>query len=185
MTREDFWKLIDNAVGPADFGEAVNHEVLRESLVALKRPELLEFAGHMHGAVEGAFTTEMWGAAYLINGGCTEEEFIYFRGWVIGQGSRAYSDAVKNPDTLADSVDPDADAHEDADILGLAFDVYTENKGNDEGFEFESQSKELSGDEWDFEDEAEMSARFPRLWETMGYGGDDDDGGEDGEDDDV
>ena len=180
MTEYEFWKTIDAALRPGEYSEAVNHEVLREALVALKRPDLLDFAKHMHAAMENAFSTELWGAGYLINGGCTEEEFIYFRGWVISLGSRAYRDAVRNPDILADCVDPDADAHEDADLLGLAFDVYTERKGSDEGFDFESQSKELSGDEWDFEDENEMSARFPRLWEVMGYGSDEDDE-EDGE----
>src|SRR5207249_5020548 len=44
---------------------------------------------------------------YLINGGCSDDGFEYFRGWVILRGRKAYEAAMKNPDSLAGVVDPD------------------------------------------------------------------------------
>jgi hypothetical protein len=31
---------------------------------------------------------DQWGAAYLANGGCSDDGFDYFRGWLIGQGRK-------------------------------------------------------------------------------------------------
>lgn len=41
------------------------------------------------------------GAAVLINAGCSDDGFDYFRGWLIGQGRAVYEAAVRDPDSLA------------------------------------------------------------------------------------
>lgn len=43
-----------------------------------------------------------WQAAYLINGGCSDDGFEYFRGWLLTQGREVFERAVALPDTLAD-----------------------------------------------------------------------------------
>ena len=78
-----------------------------------------------------AYTWDLWGAAYLINGGCSDDGFAYFRSWLISRGRAAYEEAVRDPDSLADLVDPDRDDYEFEDLWGLALVVYEERTGED------------------------------------------------------
>ena len=45
---------------------------------------------------------ELWDAAYLINAGCGDDGFHYFRGWLLGQGHAIWQAALAAPDSLAD-----------------------------------------------------------------------------------
>jgi len=47
-----------------------------------------------------SYKSELWCAAYIMNGGCSDDGFEYFRNWVISRGKDAYYNALKNPDTL-------------------------------------------------------------------------------------
>jgi hypothetical protein len=44
----------------------------------------------------------LWAAAYLINGGCSDDGFESFRCWLIVQGRTVFERSVADPDTLAD-----------------------------------------------------------------------------------
>jgi hypothetical protein len=48
---------------------------------------------------------DQWGAAYLANGGCSDDGFDYFRGWLIGQGRKVYETVLADPDSLAAHAD--------------------------------------------------------------------------------
>ena len=45
---------------------------------------------------------DLWGAAYLINGGCSDDGFDHFRGWLMTQGREVFARAVAEPDSLAE-----------------------------------------------------------------------------------
>ena len=49
-----------------------------------------------------SYRIELWGAAYLLNGGCSDDCFEYFRGWLITQGRAVYEAVLADPDSLAD-----------------------------------------------------------------------------------
>ena len=38
--------------------------------------------------MDDSYRWDLWGAAYLANGGCSDDGFDYFRGWLIGQGRK-------------------------------------------------------------------------------------------------
>jgi hypothetical protein len=37
-----------------------------------------------------SYTNPLWAAAYVINGGCSDDGFDYFRGWLIAQGREVF-----------------------------------------------------------------------------------------------
>src|SRR5262249_4867117 len=49
-----------------------------------------------------SYRNPLWAAAYLVNGGCSDDGFEYFRGWLIMQGRAVYERVVADPDALAD-----------------------------------------------------------------------------------
>jgi len=48
-----------------------------------------------------SYRVDLWGAAYLINGGCSDDAFEYFRGWLIVQGRGTYERIVADPPILS------------------------------------------------------------------------------------
>ena len=46
--------------------------------------------------------SSLWPAAYVINGGCSDDGFDFFRGRLMLQGRETFRQAVADPDSLAD-----------------------------------------------------------------------------------
>ena len=164
MEWKQFWKTLDTAYradGPDHF------ESLKSELDRLKWFEVVEFQARFDEAVAAANLIDLWGAAYLIQGGCSDDGFRDFRAWLVGRGRHPYEAALKHPDSLADILDGDA-----VDGFGLeaaAVRVYEAQTGMSDFYErldrAESDLPPLppEGIDWDFEDEGEMKLRFPRL----------------------
>src|SRR5215210_5549489 len=104
MEWKQFWKIVDNSYRP----DGIEHfEALKEWLSHLTWFELIEFQARFDEAMAAANRIDLWGAAYLVNGGCSDDGFRDFRAWLVGRGRHVYEAALKNPDTLADILDGD------------------------------------------------------------------------------
>src|SRR5262245_31843830 len=109
MTRTQFWDHIrvTRRRDPEEHGER-----LANRLAKLPAKEILDFDYWWDVALKEAYQWNLWGAAYLINGGCSDDGFEYFCRWLVLQGRDVFQKAVKSPDTLADVVDPDEEDFE-------------------------------------------------------------------------
>jgi hypothetical protein len=164
MEWKQFWRIIEQAYQP----DGPDHfEALKEELDKLKWFEVVAFQARFDEAMAAANLIDLWGAAYLIQGGCSDDGFRDFRCWLIGRGRHAYEAAIKNPDWLADILDGDP-----VDGFGLdaaAVRVYEAKTGMSDFYErLDREEEDLpppppEGVDWDFEDEEEMKHRFPRL----------------------
>ncbi|MEU4667047.1 DUF4240 domain-containing protein [Amycolatopsis sp. NPDC023774] len=54
------------------------------------------------GLLTESYRSSLWAAACLINGGCSDDGFDYFRGWLLTQGREVFTRALADPDSLAD-----------------------------------------------------------------------------------
>jgi hypothetical protein len=164
MDWKPFWKIIEDAHRP----DPIEHfEALKDRLGDLKWFELVGFQARFDEAVRAANLIDLWGAAYLINGGCSDDAFRDFRVWLVARGRHAYEHALRDPDSLADVLDG-----EPVDGFGLdaaALRVYEQKTGMSDFFERLDRAEgdapppPPEGTDWDFEDEAEMRKRYPRL----------------------
>ena len=103
MNTLRFWQLIEDAraqvADPADAEAVTAHAAAllagfpREKIVAAERV--------LSGLMADSYRTSLWAAAYVINGGCSDDGFDYFRGWLIVQGHEVFDQAVTDPDALA------------------------------------------------------------------------------------
>lgn len=105
MDDATFWRLIDcsrTECRPASTDPGDPQEVLLVTLLSELPPE--EIVGfdrifrRLHAA---AYTWDLWAAAFIIEGGCSNDGFTNFRSGLIGLGQRVYEDAVRDPGTLA------------------------------------------------------------------------------------
>ncbi|WP_431678216.1 DUF4240 domain-containing protein [Kitasatospora sp. KL5] len=170
MYETDFWQLIDDTRAAAEGDPDDQADALVDRLVQLTPDDVIDFARLFEARFQRAFTTELWGAAHLMLGGATADDFDFFRCWLIGQGREVYEHAVHEPDELA-ALLPDFDEEEDgeAEDLGYAADEAHEQLTGlplpDLGLE---QQDGPEGAPFDFEDAGIMAKRFPRLWERFG-----------------
>lgn len=166
MDETQFWEIVDSTREAAG-GDPEDHaDLLVERLAQLDPDAVTDFARHFENRLGRAYRWDLWGAADIMLGGADEESFDYFRCWLIGQGRHVFEGALHSPDDLA-SLLPDFDPETDGDAEDLgyaadeAYEQLTAVRLPDLGL---PPQEAPEGDPLDFDDEAVMSARYPRLW---------------------
>ncbi|MFJ2194117.1 DUF4240 domain-containing protein [Kitasatospora sp. NPDC087861] len=172
MDTQQFWKLIEEArsqVPAPDNGEAVAHRAA--ALLALRpAQEIVAAQQILWDLMADSYRSPLWGAAYVINGGCSDDGFDYFRGWLITQGRTTFECIIADPDALAELPAVRAFAVDGIDIeceesLSIAWDAHRiatgENLPND-AFTIRHPALDPVWD-FDFDDGDELSRRLPRL----------------------
>jgi hypothetical protein len=136
---------------------------LQAELEKLEPAEIIEWNHIFDRLAARAYIVDLWGAAYLINGGASDDGFYYFRCWLIGMGRDVYKAAVANPDSLADVVVQGTDA--EAEIYAAAHQAWMAVTGRPDTDPYPARKEraELRGEEWDFDEDAEVRRRLPRL----------------------
>jgi hypothetical protein len=103
MNRQQFWELIaaarSQALSPDD-GEAVAREATA-LLAARPAAEIVAAQQVLWDLMADSYASPLRAAAYVINGGCSDDGFDYFRGWLIAQGREVFERVVADPDALA------------------------------------------------------------------------------------
>ena len=70
-------------------------------LEQLPAQQIADFGAIRRRLDERAYTWELWGAAYVIDDGCSDDCFRDFRAYLISLGREPYEAALKSPDSLA------------------------------------------------------------------------------------
>ncbi len=162
MDRKQFWDIIEETRRPDD---DERHAALVDRLRQLTPDEIVAFDRAFWKALADAYREDLWGAAYTINGGCSDDGFHYFRCWLVGVGRCVYEAALKDPDMLAGVVEPDRGYESSLDAA--AAQAYEAVTGRDDFYDHPRDSSEPDnadlGEAWDFDDDQEVRRRFPRL----------------------
>jgi hypothetical protein len=159
----DLWTIVEAARAEGDEPYVVADRV-RKQLAQLPAAEIYSYLEQQAELMKRSYTWALWGAAYVANGGCSDDGFDYFRGWLIAQGKDAFERVLADPDALAELVD-EPDEADCEDMIGAATLAYKDVTGDyPRGPRIQLPAL---GPSWDFDDEAEMRKRYPRLWEKL------------------
>jgi hypothetical protein len=172
----DFWQLIAQARVQANQDPYEVCNQITELLLARPSADSLQFQRIFERLHNVSYRADLWGAAYLMNGGCSDDGFDYFRGWLIAQGKEVFEAALANPDSLIHAIG-DADeadfGFEDEDILNLGRRAWLQQTGSDDAAFDQAHGPyarlpqlgefEWSGDDGDI-DERKGKQLYPRLW---------------------
>ncbi|MBQ1048726.1 DUF4240 domain-containing protein [Micromonospora sp. C51] len=167
MRTDDFWQLIDRARTGGGEPDAIAARAV--ALLAARAPEeIVGYAHHQQRVLGASYRVDLWGAAYLINGGASDDGFEYFRGWLMTQGREVFARAVADPDSLAElpqirSASLSGEEFECADMLAVPWDAYRRATATDLPGERTATPQPDLNDFWDFDDEEEARRRLPRL----------------------
>lgn len=102
INKDTFWELIAQAKALCGQDQDAYAQWLADRLTALGPEQTLHFDNIIHGYRDLANQYGLWSAASVLCGGCSDDGFMDFRGWLIAQGKDVYMAALKDPDSLAD-----------------------------------------------------------------------------------
>ncbi|MEU0337192.1 DUF4240 domain-containing protein [Streptomyces sp. NPDC006193] len=170
MDETEFWELIDATREAAGGDPEEQADLLVDRLLQLEPELVLDFARHFEARYNRAYRWDLWGAAWVLLDGCSDDAFDFFRCWLIGQGREVFEGALHDPDSLAGLLDDfDEEVDGDGEELGYAADeAYEQLTGTvapDLGVA--PPPADPAGDPLDLEDERALAARYPRLWERF------------------
>ncbi len=126
------------------------------------RSAIVEFARIRHRLDRRAYTWRLWGAARVIEDGCSDDCFRDFRGYLISLGRGPYERALRNPDSLA-SVAADAETGDWENADDVAPDAYSSVTSDDFPLDDSDLSGRPHGTAFSQDDEAGLARRYPRL----------------------
>ena len=161
MDIQQFWNIIENVKSSEEPEEAI-----KSQLNELTSEEIVSYQEHFDTLHERAYHWDLWGAAYIMEGGCSDDGFTDFRYGLISKGKDVYETVLTDPDSLADL---DFGVEISNELFGYsALDVYEERTGNDMPRKTFEQPEQPVGEEWDFDDMTENKNRLPKLFEKFG-----------------
>jgi hypothetical protein len=174
MRTDEFWAVIERAtadLGAAGHAARTPGDVAKRAVaeLAASEPEqIVAWGRHLDKVMTASYKEDLWAAAYLINGGCSDEGFDHFRGWLVAHGREVVARAVREPDSLADLPAVQAAAasgaeFDGAEVLRVAATAYEEATGTPLPAPVDQVAMPSSDTFWDFDNEDEMQRRLPRL----------------------
>jgi Protein of unknown function (DUF4240) len=167
-----FWKLIEAA--RRQVPDVTDSQAIAARAAALLSTypgqEIIAAGEALRTLLAESYRSPLWAAAYMINGGCSDDGFEDFRSWLIVQGHEVFERMIVDPDTLADL--PIVRAArlgrarlECEETLYIAYRAHRKATGEEFPMLVSAiQYPELDpGWDFDFDDRAEMKRRLPRL----------------------
>jgi hypothetical protein len=173
MPPVEFWRIIAHSV---ETGEDANAQLdaLRMALHGLSLKEIISFEVAFRRYLNQAYTWELWGAAYVIHGGCSDDGFEYFRRWLVSRGRGFYESALADPENLA-QMDPQLgpdNVWEFEEIYYVTQDVFKEKGGEGDVRDYSEPEAGMGGPQPSGEpfadDEEYLARRYPKLWRRFG-----------------
>ena len=159
MTTDGFWKIVDRVHAASKGDMDAKCELLRKELRKLPAKEIRSFEEHFADCEARAYSWELWAAAYIIGGGCSDDMFMDFRATLISMGKATFERVVSSPGVLVDMDVSEENAFYEG-YQYIAADVYEDIAGKDMPVHSKPHPKKPSGKEWK---ESEAASVFPEL----------------------
>jgi hypothetical protein len=175
-----FWDIIDTARASSGPGKPFD-QALAAYLATRSLQDILEYQQGFDEMRTALYRWDVWAAAYLIGGGCSDDSFTDFRAGLIAQGRDWYQRVAASPDSLAEHpAVADAPDHPHGGPLFYelvnyaAPDAFKRVTGGKDSFYdawnryrgsrgHSDPSPADMGEDFDFDDPQQMRRRLPRL----------------------
>jgi hypothetical protein len=102
VDEQQFWKIVQQAHDQSGGDMDEKCEIMKNVVSKLPKDEAMAFSRFFDSVMDRLYSWPLWGAAYVINGGCGDDTFSDFRASLISRGQKAFEKALADPDSLAD-----------------------------------------------------------------------------------
>lgn len=177
MPPTDFWQLIDQANAAAPTDNDGKEQYLVQALAARPLEEITAFELALRHFIIEADDYGLMGAQKIIDGYVTDDAWLYFRCWLIGQGEAVFRAALQNADSLV-AVVPGPYECDFEGLLYVATKAYEQQTGRAEddddtfprsvalaqGLDYDFAAPPTTGTDWEEED---LPKLLPKLWKKF------------------
>ena len=172
MSDDSFWALIGaTAVFESDPERQL--AALRDALAKLSVNEIEAYEVAFEEQLTRSYSWDLWGAAYVVHGGASDDGFEYFRCWLISKGRAVFEKVMENPDSLANmlpqTVEGVLEFEEFAYVAREVWAQKTGRSGDDmpDAANLIYPGREPFGERFE-EDPEYLAKRYPKLWRRFG-----------------
>jgi hypothetical protein len=102
MDDNKFWAIVEECDVASGGDMDRKDQLIKAAISRLAGDEALAFYEIFHRMMDTAFAWSLWGAAYVLNGGCGDDSFTDFRASLISRGRAPFEKTIADPDSLAD-----------------------------------------------------------------------------------
>ena len=171
LDEAQFWSLVEASLKNTK-NQAEQEAFLIQALEKLTPKELIGFRLRTDKLLYDTYDSRMWCAGYLMNGGCSDDGFEYFRNWVISRGKEVYEKAKENPDSLIDQKDcAEDDLFDFESFWYVALEAFENQTGeelydyiDEENFEFTEDNYPSFEFDWNDDEPESMQKLCPQLY---------------------
>jgi hypothetical protein len=164
MDEEEFWALVEWAISGLGCSQMAYD--VEERLKVLGPAAAQGFTDRFKEVMDRLYTWDLWGVAYIVRGGCSDDSFEYFRAWVVSLGREATERAVADPEGFGLGIDlgpgREFDTDMDCEALLYAGPSAVQSFTGEYPTRANAHPKEPTGPPWE-EDDAGLRERFPLL----------------------
>ena len=143
MEEDRYWSIVSaSLVNSNNQDEQVN--AIRQQLKDMSTTDIIGFNLRTDLLTDKLYTSDLWCAAYIINGGCSDDCFVYFRRGIVSLGKEVYYNTLKDPDYLVNVQLSGSNSFEFESYAWAAEEAYEFKTGNliYDGIDYETFNKE-------------------------------------------
>ncbi|MCL6275000.1 DUF4240 domain-containing protein [Muricauda sp. 2012CJ35-5] len=172
LNEEVFWNIVDLSLQKTNNQDDQERFLIKE-IQRLSPKEIIGFRLRTDKLLYDTYNSEMWCAGYIMNGGCSDDGFEYFRNWVISRGKDVYYSAKENPDTLISQYDESIDIYDFESFWYVALEAFSQKTGKElydyisEDFQFGEGNYPQFEFNWSEEKPETMKGICPKLYDKM------------------
>lgn len=130
LDEDLYWKIIDKSLKNTSNQDDQEQFLIKE-ICNLTPAQMIGFRLRTDKLLYDTYNSEMWCAGYLMNGGCSDDGFEYFRNWIISRGQETYYNAKQNPDNLINEVVEGAEFYDFEGFWYVALQAFQQKTGKD------------------------------------------------------
>ena len=166
MDEPTFWAIVEAAKAETTPALSNQPEILQNKLEVLPPPEIVAFDRIFTKLHNDAYRWDLWAAAYIIEGGCSDDGFTDFRAGLIGLGREVYYAAVNDPSSLVRQPTHGVDFSHEAMLYAApgAYEAVTGEEMPDHGL---AHPEGPIGERWD---KSSVGTKYPELAAKFGFG---------------
>ncbi|MBS1733847.1 MAG: DUF4240 domain-containing protein [Bacteroidetes bacterium] len=168
-----YWNIVSESLKYSN-DQDKQEEFLIQRIQKLTPTQIIGFRLRTDKLLYDTYNSEMWCAGYIMNGGCSDDGFEYFRNWVISKGKDVYYNAKANPDSLITEVDEEIELYDFESFWYVALEAFQNKTGkdlydfiDDENFKFKEGHYPQFDFTWKEEDPESMKKICPNLFDRM------------------
>ena len=175
MNEETFWQLIDRTRQASGGDIVLQCNLLVSALERMPVPDIFGYEDIYVRLVHAAFDERLWAAGCIMDD-LSDDGFLDFRSWLISRGKTAYTECVKDPESLVNYATRGerVTAEEMNSVAARAYQLKTGTGSFVDSYVPKQECPEIKDASFDWKtaegypDQDRLRLIFPKLFSTFG-----------------